>query len=233
MARSHERTQYYHRKSSDDKHGSYIPCAQQDLARQLAQKEYDTRVVRIASWQKSAIERLLNNPSYGLVENSIEGILDTVNQHKRDLIAPYAVSDERFARQWHAVAFEPDVFALGEMAFTTEKGERVRSKSEVIIANLLSSRGVYYHYEKPLMLDRGLCVHPDFTVLNARTRKEYVWEHFGMMDNPEYCNNTIRKITAYGLAGYPLGIKLIATFESREFPLSTQIVDLLIREYLL
>ncbi|MFQ6929598.1 MAG: hypothetical protein ACLRR3_00115 [Eubacterium sp.] len=38
----------------------------------------------------------------------------------------------------------------------------------------------------PLRLKGYGTVKPDFTVLNKRTRHEYVWEHFGMMDDSIY-----------------------------------------------
>lgn len=69
--------------------------------------------------------------------------------------------------------------------FQTARGEKVRSKSEVMIADTLQRFGVPYKYEYPLKL-RKFTAYPDFYCLNLRTRKEYYWEHFGMMDNVEY-----------------------------------------------
>lgn len=60
--------------------------------------------------------------------------------------------------------------------FYTAKGEKVRSKSEVIIADVLSREGIPYRYEYPLYLKGIGKVHPDFTVLNVKQRKEIYWE---------------------------------------------------------
>ena len=68
----------------------------------------------------------------------------------------------------------------------TAKGEYVSSKSEKIIADTLTKNNINYVYELPLRLKGYGTVKPDFTVLNKRTRQEYVWEHFGMMDGNVY-----------------------------------------------
>lgn len=60
----------------------------------------------------------------------------------------------------------------------------VRSKSEVIIANMLVSEDVPFIYEKPLYAPDGTMFLPDFTV---KFRGEtYYWEHVGRLDLPRY-----------------------------------------------
>ena len=46
-----------------------------------------------------------------------------------------------------------------------------------------------------------------------------------MMDNPEYAEETCRKIQRYGQEGYILGVNFIATFESKNVPLSSTTID--------
>lgn len=60
----------------------------------------------------------------------------------------------------------------------------VRSKSEVIIANMLVSEEVPFVYEEPLYAPDGTMFLPDFTV---KFRGEtYYWEHVGRLDLPDY-----------------------------------------------
>ncbi len=61
---------------------------------------------------------------------------------------------------------------------------RVRSKSEVIIANMLSDQEIYFEYETPLYAPDGTMYLPDFTV--TFRGEQYYWEHLGMLDKPEY-----------------------------------------------
>lgn len=63
----------------------------------------------------------------------------------------------------------------------------VRSKSEVIIANMLSERDIPFRYEKPLFAPDGTFYLPDFTV--TWQGEEWYWEHLGRMDQEEYRNH--------------------------------------------
>ena len=46
----------------------------------------------------------------------------------------------------------------------TERGDLVRSKSELVIADKLFARGIDYGYEQPLELEGGRIRYPDFTI---------------------------------------------------------------------
>ena len=55
--------------------------------------------------------------------------------------------------------------------------------------------------EDPDFPDYDFChLHPDFYCLNLRTRQEFAWEHFGMMDDPDYASTTAEKLRLYALA---------------------------------
>jgi hypothetical protein len=67
----------------------------------------------------------------------------------------------------------------------TCKGEMVRSKSEVIVADRLADMGVKYLYEQPLTIDE-VTKYPDFTIEDEETGITFYWEHCGMLGNPDY-----------------------------------------------
>lgn len=67
----------------------------------------------------------------------------------------------------------------------TERGELVRSKSEVIIADHLHRRRINYRYEEQLKLGEDIRI-PDFTFEDDDTGITYYWEHCGMLFDPEY-----------------------------------------------
>jgi hypothetical protein len=83
----------------------------------------------------------------------------------------------------------------------TERGDLVRSKSEVIIADKLSARGVEYAYERPLPLPKGRVRYPDFTITDHARGVTFFWEHLGMLDNPGYMERWQRKLNEYLEAG--------------------------------
>ena len=72
-------------------------------------------------------------------------------------------------------------------------------------------------------------MHPDFTLLNIKERKEVYWEHFGMMDDREYRDEALMKIREYESNGYYQFNSVIWTFESVKYPINTKVIrDLLI-----
>ena len=63
----------------------------------------------------------------------------------------------------------------------------VRSKSEVIIANLPHEREIPFRYEQPLYAGDGTIRLKDFTVVwNGET---FFREHFGLLDLTDYAND--------------------------------------------
>ncbi len=85
----------------------------------------------------------------------------------------------------------------------------VRSKSEVIIANMLTERNVPFWYEKPLFAADGTFYLPDFTVMLAG--EEYYLEHVGRLDLPDYKSHWEEKELWYN-KHFPN--KLLTTYES-------------------
>ena len=144
--------------------------------------------------------------------------------------------------------------------YKTLRGEYVGSKSEVIIADRLFVKGIPYHYEiaftpeaiidksRPVIDETGRLLgyeaigfgpdspdtlHPDFYVLNKRTRKAYFWEHLGKMDDPEYCRKNFNRFMRILDAGYVIGEDLLVTHEDSKNPLMTESIDRIIERYLL
>lgn len=65
-----------------------------------------------------------------------------------------------------------------------ENGIWVRSKSEVIIANILFRSNIEFEYEEKLYYGNGKWKEPDFTV--RHNGKIWYWEHLGMLDDEKY-----------------------------------------------
>ena len=71
----------------------------------------------------------------------------------------------------------------------------VRSKSEVIIANMLAERDIPFTYETLLFAPDGTFYLPDFTI--TWNGEKWFWEHFGRMDLEEYRNKAETKRAWY------------------------------------
>ena len=110
------------------------------------------------------------------------------------------------------------------------KDEFVRSKSEAMIAKLLKQNRIPYRYECQLILD-DIELYPDFTIRHPRTGEVYIWEHFGLLNKPEYVKNMHSKMQIFTANNFLPGINLITTYETKENPLSYEMVEMLVNYY--
>ena len=125
-------------------------------------------------------------------------------------------------------------FDENDAEFYTSKGERVRSKSEILIAEALIRNNIPYRYEYPIHNEVGKPIGvPDFNCLNVRQRKDYYWEHLGKLGDMKYANRNVSKLERYTLEGGFDDSQLILTFETNEHPLNTRVIEEKIRRFLL
>jgi len=93
--------------------------------------------------------------------------------------------------------------------YKTADGKHVRSKSEVIICNLLHAANLKYEYEEKLFYADHQWIEPDFTVTVGD--KKIYWEHLGMLGKEDYDDRWLEKADIY--AAYYPG-QLVKTYES-------------------
>jgi AAA domain/UvrD-like helicase C-terminal domain len=140
--------------------------------------------------------------------------------------------------QWRDRLFDQRLIHL------TSRGEFVRSKSEVIIANHLhhppdNASAIDYIYEKPLTLG-GQTRYPDFTIEDEESGITYYWEHCGMLHVPEYERRWMEKLAWYenhGILPYEIGGGdngvLIITRDSEKGAISSPEIERVIRDVIL
>ncbi len=219
---------YYHITTGGNSNGTYIRRKDEGLVRALAQKDYDRAVLKTAQSELARVNSFLHFRNQG----TVEAIYPCLSENRKKLVDPMVLSDHDFVEYWQKMPYERKGFREDAPDFYTQKGERVRSKSEILIADVLNRNGVPYRYEYPLDLPGAGVIHPDFTVLCA-DRQEMIWEHLGMMDDPEYAAGALRRIDLYERSGYYPGRTIILTHETAARPLGTRMIEAVIREYLL
>ena len=222
------RTQYYQRNDPKDFNGVYIRENDIHIAQELAQKDYDRKVLCAIEKELCAIKKYLSN--YPMV--NAEQIYENLHKERRKLVSPILETDEQYVYNWKSVKYQGKGFGEETPEFYTAKEERVRSKSELIIADLLNKEGIPYRYEYPIHLNGMGKIYPDFTVLNVKKRKEMYWEHFGMMDDLSYVEKALQKIALYEQNGIFHGENLILTYETRKNPMKQKEIMHLINHYL-
>jgi hypothetical protein len=83
----------------------------------------------------------------------------------------------------------------------TKRGELVRSKSELIIADELFGRDIHYELEPEVTDQHGASRWPDFVIDDAATGRRIYWEHLGMLNDPVYRERWERKLKWYAAQG--------------------------------
>jgi len=213
---------------------SYLGDDKAEMIKALELKAYCTKLKKTALKEKQNLEKvqmiLEKTPDWKTVFYDIP-------KERRHLIKPLEISplkvNESGVEKWNRTVKKKN----DPTPNTTVNGEHVKSKSELIIADRLERAGVPYHYEEALplaeeKLGQFMVWYPDFKVLNTRTGKEYWWEHFGMMDNPDYFATIKYKLMVYAMNDIFMGDNLIVTLETTRSQLNTEYVDAIIRHYL-
>lgn len=219
-------------KRKSDPNVRYLPKSNAQEIKVLAQRRYDIKLLEVAKAEKLQIERCLKvlEP-----EADIETVFDSMPEALKPYITANEKTDTGYAQRWQNRVVAQAKRLEDDEGYKTMRGDVVRSKSEVIIADRLFKAGIPYRYEVsfPMKFEDLKNVYPDFQILKTSTKEEFFWEHLGMMDDPKYANAQLKKISGYARKGYIPGKNLLLTFESKERPLDTFCVDGLIETFLL
>ena len=154
---------------------------------------------------KKALERwlILKINKVDIEETDMEQMLSCIEEkkkYKHDLLDyfVYVLDNNSGSLHLHqeiASYLGTDKHNLNKI-YETVDGKHVRSKSEVIICNLLHESGLEYQYEEKLFYDNNKWIEPDFTIKVSNNQKIY-WEHVGMLGKEDYDTRWSKKIDIY------------------------------------
>lgn len=227
VAKCRTTTQYFLRKPGENANGVYLAKDNMKLVKKMAEKEVFDKL------KKEAEKEYKDNDAY-LKKHPIDTLVEAygrIPKLKRELVDSPVLTDEELVERWLHEEYERKGFMEEAQSFINSNGDRVRSKSEVIISEILKELGIPYLYEAPLKLKGVGTVYPDFKLLNVKERRTIYLEHFGMMDNPEYLENFFKKQKSYVTNGILPGRDIIFTFESSRNPLDITAVRNMLKEY--
>lgn len=216
-----------------DNNGKYLKKENIVLARNILQRDYNKKVLSVLRKEGSLLQKLI----FLYDSMPVEKVVETFSHSKRSFITPVTLSAKDYIKLWTGITYKGKSFLEGQPQYFSLKGLQVRSKSEVIIANTLDHFGIPFRYEFPVKLknEHGSYIdfYPDFYCLNLSSRKEIVWEHFGMMSDPEYSENAVHKIRMYQANNFFPGDNFIFTMETNEQPVNVKELEKIIKKYLL
>ena len=226
VSNSGARLRYYKMDEFGETSGKYIPAENRELARTLAQKEYNSQFIRMAKAEIRRVEIFIERE----LQKGANLSYEKLSKSRKALVEPYILTDEMYARMWQDEYGGGNGLFPEDKRFATKRGEKVRSKSEAILADMFYDFGIPYHYEKPLVLSSGRTKYPDFTLLNIETREEIYWEHLGMLDDYDYRVDNLKKLNEYRENGVFSPKNLIVTCEIPEVPLDISGIRAMVKD---
>ncbi len=210
----------------------YLGKDKKELIGRLAQNEYGAQL----SKKLELYLKKLNELKKLYEKEELEEVYRKLHPARKVLVEPIIPPVEKIIDEFNRIDYEGKPFSEDDKTeFYTIKGERVRSKSEKIIADELYRKGIPYKYEMPIELEgwqKRVLIYPDFTVLNKRTGERWLMEHLGMMDKSAYYENAMQKLSTYEKNGILLGDGLIVLHETSGSPLNTVVLKKYIERYL-
>ena len=225
---------YYRWIIKNKEQSVYCSKSNRSLAEIMALKKYYSLLLFEAEEELSLLKSYKKNLSSSSRSKPLSSDLLAESSPYYPLLQGYFAKDKLpvSAQQWCAESYETNSSHPEHLIHTTLAGHKVRSKSEVIIANLLYTNHIPYRYEAALPL-KEFTAYPDFTIMHPVTNKIFYWEHFGMMDNAPYCDTACNKLKTYCYNGIFPSIQLITTYETSKCPISTDQVQQIITQYFL
>lgn len=223
VAKNRQNYQFYCRIGKGTEGRRYLSKSEEALVSQLAQKEYEKNLLNGHEKNLKAMTKIvallseLTDP---------EAVYQALKTPLSEYVNPGFVTTAEYVAEWMALGGKADSrldYYADALVYSTDRGEKVRSKSEMMIANLLYAKQLPYQYEKPLKLD-GKLVYPDFTILDVDTRTEVYFEHFGMMDEVDYQAAALSKMERYEMAGLEVGKDFLYSFESGQVPFNIGLI---------
>lgn len=225
------KTEFYHSfwdKTKQKEIRTYLNKENMHIVKDLAMKSYleDLRNVL------NAVEEAFDSKASTDILKSIDNIYESYSPIKKTLVDPIMPTYQMMLDKWKSSCIK-STYPFSSSGIYTKKGERVRSKSEKILADIFYDKGIEYVYEARLDLSDGSMIYPDFTFLHPRTREFIYWEHNGKMNDPNYINRAIMKIIRYDRDGIKISDRLVITYETDNISLDQGLVESLINQYLL
>lgn len=218
--------EYYQITEKNDTRGKYLKKSDKEFISKLAQGEYIDKQLKSAECELKDIEKIVK--SLKRIKSKLyrsDNVYSSMIPERQKLVAPILISEHEYVENWEKEEYKRNEYRSEEKVYSTKKGDMVRSKSEVLLADMYYELGIPYRYEAELRLNNGRTVYPDFTVLDVANRREIYHEHMGLLDDEEYRYHNLRKIEEYRKNNIFAGKNLFITHEASGCPLNIREIE--------
>ena len=150
------------------------------------------------------------------------------------LIIAAARDTETAARvkAWCEEPYKQSTYMQEKKVHVTSRGERMRSKNEVIHAEIMYRLDIPFRYEPVLHIGAHVLI-PDFAAIRVRDAKIFYEEHCGMPHNKEYMAHHKWKMSAYESVGIVPWDNLIVTYGDIHGNIDVRVIESELRSKLL
>lgn len=148
LARQRNSVHYFHVTDTSSEWGDYLPMSETATIKSLVQKDYDSKALKELKRELLLVDEFID----AFHQERMDEIFEKIGPERRAFAEPLRLSDKVYTERWLSVKYSGKPFGADAPKLFTSRGEQVRSKSEVIIADALARLGVPYRYEFPHQL---------------------------------------------------------------------------------
>lgn len=214
-----QKTQYFCEYTENGRRIRKTVTGDEKAVRGLARKEFLLIQLKILEKDIYLLEKAAKNYE----EPSPETVFSKMKSAYQRLPRDYFFEEKPDTGEWAAAEYIRSGYNPEGKIHTTSRGLKVRSKSELIIAEILYAGGVPFRYEEVLTINNRRFA-PDFTVM-ADDGQLFYWEHCGLTNNERYMAAHREKLAAYEKADIVPWKNLIVTYDEADGTLNIGIIE--------
>lgn len=214
----------FHVYENDGKRKRVVINDNEELLTALCRKRYLKEELDLIDKDIMALKRFIATYIQPTPETIINRLPDKYSNFPEDyFFNPRKAQGETYAskQRWATEPYEQSDYKPEQKVQLTSRGLRVRTKSEVVVAEMLDAAGITYRYEQMIYIE-DFSFAPDFTIMTDRGI--FYWEHAGMIYDEEYWEHHKWKLSMYERAGIVPWRNLIVTYDNENGGLDTRII---------
>lgn len=224
---------YYYRVEKKSRKATYLPKENMKLILQLKQKrwlEESIKVLKENLHVQSQVLKKYNNYDGKSIQNRLS------KSYSDAMLEEYEKRHVTDLEAWSQESYRRNPYHEEHLRYETSFGLRVRSKSELLIAELLYKYGIPFRYDAAVRVCGwdGIwkTYYADFIIM-LPTGEQILWEHMGLWGKEDYRKHAVGKLTDYFHHGYFMPNNLIITMDGPEGELDVTAMKRIIEGQLL
>lgn len=210
-----DRTYYYRKEKAGSKYKrTYLGNSSNKDVLNIKKARYTARALAVVENDIVLLDRLCDSYALTGFSDINRSIPRVYRLQSLDYYENLPDAGKEWMRRKEAEKAEYGPWHPEGLIHTVSNGIKVRTKSEMAIAEILLRNGIPFVYELPHVLKNGKNVHTDFTILSTIDYKtEILLEHEGSMADAGYRDKHAWRVENYYLSGYIPNVNIFFTYD--------------------